>query len=141
MAINEAGTNYNDKILPERTEPATEHDVTEGGLIGGVGGAVVGGLAGGPIGAVIGAMIGGAASAAAVELVDRNDHDFYTTPPTTEHPDGDTRPAVSPVNTNLAADYRGVDSLNSATIPDLSTVTEDEVTDSEGLAPLPHRVL
>ncbi len=61
------------------TEPATKHDVTEGGVLGAVGGAVVGMLAGGPIGAVIGAVAGGVASAGAVGVVDKHDHDYDRT--------------------------------------------------------------
>ncbi len=61
------------------TEPATGHDVKEGGIMGVVGGAIVGALAGGPIGAVIGAVAGGAASAAAVSVVDKHDHDYDRT--------------------------------------------------------------
>lgn len=61
------------------TEPATGHDVTEGGVLGAVGGAVVGMLAGGPIGAVIGAVAGGLASAGAVGVVDKHDHDYDRT--------------------------------------------------------------
>lgn len=61
------------------TEPATGHDTTEGGIMGAVGGAIVGALAGGPIGAVIGAIAGGAASAAAVNVVDKHDHDYDRT--------------------------------------------------------------
>lgn len=60
-------------------EPATKHDVTEGGVLGAVGGAVVGMLAGGPIGAVIGAVAGGVASAGAVGVVDKHDHDYDRT--------------------------------------------------------------
>ena len=60
-------------------EPATSHDVTEGGVLGAVGGAVVGMLAGGPIGAVIGAVAGGVASAGAVGVVDKHDHDYDRT--------------------------------------------------------------
>jgi len=60
-------------------EPATAHDVAEGGAIGLVGGAIVGGLAGGPIGAVVGAVLGGAASAGAVDVVDKHDHDYART--------------------------------------------------------------
>ena len=60
-------------------EPATGHDVTEGGVLGAVGGAVVGMLAGGPIGAVIGAVAGGLASAGAVDIVDKHDHDYDRT--------------------------------------------------------------
>ncbi len=61
------------------TEPATGHDVGEGGALGAVGGAVVGMLAGGPIGAVIGAVAGGLASAGAVSVVDKHDHDYDRT--------------------------------------------------------------
>ena len=64
------------------TEPATKHDVTEGGVIGAVGGAIVGGIAGGPLaplGAVIGAVVGGVASAGAVDVVDKHDHDYNRT--------------------------------------------------------------
>ncbi len=61
------------------TEPATGHDTKEGGLLGAVGGAVVGMLAGGPIGAVIGAVAGGLASAGAVDVVDKHDHDYDRT--------------------------------------------------------------
>jgi len=64
----------------EGPEPATRHDVTEGGVIGALGGAIVGGFAGGPLGAVIGAVVGGAASAVAVDVVDRHDHDIDRTP-------------------------------------------------------------
>ena len=60
-------------------EPATSHDVTEGGVLGAVGGAIVGGLAGGPIGAIIGAVAGGLASAGAVDVVDKHDHDYDRT--------------------------------------------------------------
>ena len=62
----------------DQTEPAAQHGVAEGGILGVVGGAVVGGLAGGPLGAVIGAVVGGVASAAAVEVVD-NLHDSAQT--------------------------------------------------------------
>ncbi|MBV9849083.1 MAG: hypothetical protein JO250_05275 [Armatimonadetes bacterium] len=72
----------------QETEPATKHDVKEGGGIGAVGGAVVGGLAGGPVGAVVGAVAGGAASAGAVDVVDKHDHDYDTTVAKT-----DTEPA------------------------------------------------
>ncbi len=69
------------------TEPATGHDTTEGGIMGAVGGAIVGALAGGPIGAVIGAIAGGAASAAAVNVVDKHDHDYDRTVGNTEAAD------------------------------------------------------
>ena len=71
---------YKDKTLAQDTEPATRHDVTDGGVIGAVGGASVGGFAGGPLGAVRGAVVGGAASAVAVDVVDRHDHDIDRTP-------------------------------------------------------------
>ena len=77
--------NTNDDLATTTTgsahgeEPATKHDVTEGGVLGAVGGAVVGMLAGGPIGAVIGAVAGGAASAGAVGVVDKHDHDYDRT--------------------------------------------------------------
>lgn len=79
-ATQDARMNY----TPARTatdpdsdaEPATAHDTAEGGILGAVGGAVVGLFAGGPIGAVIGAVVGGAASAGAVNVVDRHDHDY-----------------------------------------------------------------
>jgi len=76
-----ADTKFTDeaKSLAEGSEPATRHDVTEGGLLGAVGGAVVGALAGGPIGAIIGAIAGGAASAAAVDVIDKHDHDYART--------------------------------------------------------------
>ncbi len=61
------------------TEPATKHDVGIGGGLGAVGGAIVGALAGGPVGAVIGAIAGGAASAGAIDVVDKHDHDFDST--------------------------------------------------------------
>ena len=63
----------------DNTEPATKHDVTEGGTIGAVGGAIVGALAGGPVGAIIGAVAGGAASAGAVDVVDKHDNDYDRT--------------------------------------------------------------
>jgi hypothetical protein len=76
----------NNTVTTNETEPATKHDVTEGGTIGLVGGAIVGALAGGPAGAVIGAtaaviggVVGGAASAAAVNEVDKHDHDYNRT--------------------------------------------------------------
>jgi len=69
----------NDTDLRDDTEPATSHDVVEGGAIGVVGGAIVGGLAGGLAGAVIGAVAGGIASAAGVAAVDRHDHDYART--------------------------------------------------------------
>jgi len=65
--------------INNNSEPATSHDVVEGGGIGLVGGAIVGALAGGPLGAVIGAIAGGAASAAAVSVVDKHDHDYART--------------------------------------------------------------
>lgn len=65
-----------DTVYTANEEPATKHDVTEGGVIGAVGGAIVGGLAGGPVGAIIGAVVGGAASAGAVDVVDKHDHDY-----------------------------------------------------------------
>ena len=68
-----------DVVTRAETEPATKHDVTEGGVLGAVGGAIVGGLAGGPVGAVIGAIAGGAASAGAVDVVDKHDHDYDRT--------------------------------------------------------------
>lgn len=61
------------------TEPATKHDVGIGGGLGAVGGAIIGALAGGPVGAVIGAIAGGAASAGAVDVVDKHDHDYART--------------------------------------------------------------
>lgn len=60
-------------------EPATAHDINEGGAIGAVGGAIVGGLAGGPVGAVIGAIAGGVVSAGAVDVVDKHDNDYERT--------------------------------------------------------------
>ena len=60
-------------------EPATTHDVAEGGVIGALGGAAVGALAGGPVGAIVGAVVGGAASAGAVDAVDKRDHDYVQT--------------------------------------------------------------
>ena len=57
MAIND--TDYDATTTTGDKEPATKHDVTEGGVLGAVGGAVVGMLAGGPLGAVIGAVAGG----------------------------------------------------------------------------------
>jgi uncharacterized protein YcfJ len=63
-------------------EPVNSGDVAEGGLLGAVGGGLVGALAGGPIGAVIGAVLGASASAAAVDLIDRHDHDSDFVPET-----------------------------------------------------------
>lgn len=75
-----ADTDLRDDVdLRNDTEPATSHDVVEGGAIGVVGGAIVGGLAGGLAGAVIGAVAGGIASAAGVAAVDRHDHDYART--------------------------------------------------------------
>ncbi len=97
MAMADKNVNYNDTLNDDATrtdtahdsvtgitahpgtEPATGHDTKEGGILGAVGGAVVGMLAGGPIGAVIGAVAGGAASAAAVNVVDKHDHDYDRT--------------------------------------------------------------
>ncbi len=62
------------------TEPVTRHDVAEGSILGAIGGAVVGRLAGGPIGAMIGAVLGGVASAGAMEVVDKHDHDYAGAP-------------------------------------------------------------
>lgn len=64
---------------PPTKEPATAHDVGEGGALGAVGGAIVGGLAGGPLGAAIGAVAGGIASAGAVDVVDKHDGDYAET--------------------------------------------------------------
>lgn len=72
LDVDEADINNN-------AEPATRHDVVEGGALGAVGGAIVGALAGGPLGAVVGAVAGGAASAGGVALVDRHDHDYVRT--------------------------------------------------------------
>ena len=69
----------NPSTLHGNEEPATGHDVAEGGGIGAVGGAIVGGIAGGPIGAVIGAVAGGLASAGAVDVVDKHDGDYNRT--------------------------------------------------------------
>jgi len=82
-------------------EPSTSHDVTEGGVIGTIGGAMVGALAGGPIGAVVGAIVGGAASAAAIDEVDKHDHDNIEAATGTAHPG-------NPEDTYMGADYRGV---------------------------------
>jgi len=68
------------------SEPATRRDVAEGGLLGAVGGAVVGGFAGGPLGAVIGAVVGGTASAAAVDRIDKHDHDVRQKQDTSDSP-------------------------------------------------------
>jgi len=65
----------------EEMDPSTSHDVAEGGMLGAVGGAIVGALAGGPIGAVIGAVLGGIASAGAVDLVDKHDHEAAASAP------------------------------------------------------------
>ena len=77
MADND--TEYTNTTAHGDKEPATKHDVTEGGAIGAVGGAIVGALAGGPLGAIIGAVAGGAASAAAVDVVDKRDNDYART--------------------------------------------------------------
>ena len=77
MANNtDYNNDLNTTLTTKEEEPATKHDVSEGGIIGAVGGAVVGGLAGGPVGAVIGAIVGGAASAGAVNIVDKHDNDY-----------------------------------------------------------------
>ena len=81
------------------TEPATHHDVAEGGILGAVGGAVVGALAGGPLGAVIGAVVGGVAAAGAVEVVDKHDHDHAKTVNSADVSEHETivgNPAVPP---------------------------------------------
>ena len=77
--MNNENTNHSGEVVDGGSEPATAHDVKEGGILGAVGGAVVGLLAGGPIGAVIGAVAGGAASAAAINVVDKHDHDYDRT--------------------------------------------------------------
>ena len=77
------------------TEPATKHDVGIGGGLGAVGGAIVGALAGGPVGAVIGAIAGGAASAGAVDVVDKHDHDFARTAPDASPADAAVAPAYT----------------------------------------------
>lgn len=84
-AISTTGSTTTGAGLRGGTEPATSHDVTEGGVIGAVGGAIVGGLAGGPLGAIIGAVVGGAASAGAVDVVDKHDHDYARTVGTDTH--------------------------------------------------------
>ena len=76
---NELHTNEVNTDAAHGTEPATGHDIGEGGALGAVGGAIVGGLAGGPIGALIGAVAGGLASAGAVSVVDKHDHDYDRT--------------------------------------------------------------
>ena len=84
-------------------EPATAHDTTEGGILGAVGGAVVGLFAGGPIGAVIGAVVGGAASAGAVNVVDRHDHDYN---PNTDGGHSDTvLTDTQPAGATMAGEY------------------------------------
>jgi hypothetical protein len=88
------------------TEPATGHDVGEGGAIGLVGGAIVGALAGGPVGAVIGAVAGGIASAGAVDVVDRYDHDYNrTVAGTTTANDAYTATDYSDYDTDYRSDY------------------------------------
>lgn len=57
----------------EQSQENAARDAEEGGLLGAVSGAVVGMLAGGPLGAVVGAVVGGAASAAAVDFVEKQD--------------------------------------------------------------------
>jgi len=69
----------NTVVYDKDKEPATTHDVAEGGVIGALGGAAVGALAGGPVGAVVGAVVGAAASAGAVDVVDKRDHDYVET--------------------------------------------------------------
>ncbi len=78
MADNELKEEVKD-AFGANDEPATSHDVGIGGGMGAIGGAIVGALAGGPVGAIIGAIAGGAASAAAVDVVDKHDHDYAET--------------------------------------------------------------
>ncbi|BDI30563.1 hypothetical protein CCAX7_26140 [Capsulimonas corticalis] len=100
MATND----YKDEVLDEHgKEPATKHDVTEGGVLGAVGGAIVGGLAGGPVGALIGAIAGGAASAAAVDVVDKHDHDYARTVAGSDAPVANTIRPVDTYSTPSAA--------------------------------------
>ena len=75
-------TKADNTLTKDETEPATKHDVKEGGVIGAVGGAIVGAIAAGPlapVGAIVGAIAGGAASAGAVDVVDKHDHDYDKT--------------------------------------------------------------
>ena len=109
MADNEL---ENTDVDTTATEPATKHDVGIGGGMGAVGGAIVGALAGGPIGAVIGAIAGGAASAAAVDVVDKRDHDYARTVDTTDTDDVNaTRPvgasALDDTAVGSATQYTG----------------------------------
>lgn len=85
----------NDLETTNDTEPATKHDIGIGGGLGAVGGAIIGALAGGPVGAVIGAIAGGAASAGAVDVVDKHDHDYARTAPQTSTADMDAAPSYT----------------------------------------------
>ena len=87
------------------SEPATKHDVTEGGVLGAVGGAVVGGLAGGPVGAIIGAVVGGAASAGAVGVVDKHDHDYNGTEYRNSVDDVDDDVVANDLSASRSAEY------------------------------------
>ena len=123
MANNNPDTVYSQADKRTDSEPATAHDVTEGGVIGAVGGAVVGGLAGGPVGAVIGAVVGGAASAGAVDLVDQHDHDYDRTPGSPAQRGYRTD---EPVNTYTGADYRGVNDPDYRGQPGVGTSIDNE---------------
>lgn len=72
MAERNFRTSESTKTM-EQGQENTARDAEEGGLLGAVSGAVVGMLAGGPVGAVVGAVMGGAASAAAVDFVEKQD--------------------------------------------------------------------
>jgi uncharacterized protein YcfJ len=94
------------------TEPATEHDIAEGGLIGGVGGALIGALAGGPVGAIVGGVLGAAASAAAVAAVDTVDSDYSQIEESGSNQLKQLSRPMAPINTYTGADYRGIDDVN-----------------------------
>lgn len=118
-------TNYNDEKFNDDTrtidgkEPATGHDVKEGGLLGAIGGGVVGAVAGGPIGAVIGAVVGGAASAGAVDVVDKHDDDYAET--IAKHPD-----TKSDYATGTATPV-GINNEYTATTPPFARTTDSYV--------------
>ena len=120
-----------DTNLRNDKEPATAHDVTEGGILGAVGGAIVGGLAGGPIGAVIGAIAGGAASAGAVDVVDKHDHDYART---TAGSDTDTMDEDGTVNDHLTGTTYGTSAAGTA--PYTDTAAYVGRTDGEVVVPI-----
>ena len=132
---NDSNTTTTGTNLKTDKEPATAHDVTEGGVLGAVGGAIVGGLAGGPLGAIIGAVVGGAASAGAVDVVDKHDHDYARTMSGSHTDTMDTTAPVTNRSTDTSYDTSYDTSRTGAAMPQPG-MTDSRTADGEIVVPV-----